>query len=247
MGLSQADLCVVLVEPSHPGNIGAVARAMNNMGVSRLKLVNPCPHDTPEAMQRATHSDWILRDAEIHPSLSAALQDRHLAIGTTARPRARHAVIDSVGDIHRLLPGAGARIALVFGRESSGLSNMEMSACNAWIHIPTHGDSASLNLAQAVLLTLYELSRHYESAGTAEASPATELADATEVEGVKHHLETLLAEIRFFRSPQQQATLRHSFADLIGRARLTRLDARLLRGIFHRIQVRLKRRSEGRK
>lgn len=239
MPLSPGQVTVVLVEPTLPANVGSVARAMNNMGVTQLRLVNPCEFQNREARQTATHSWRILRCAAVFPTLAAAVADQHRIIGTTARLRGRHARITRLPDIHELLPSAEETLGLVFGRESSGLTNTELALCNGWVHIPTYGRHRSLNLAHAVAVTLYELSRAYGAPGRSGAK-RTGLARAREVEAMKHHLFDLLREVHFLR-PRQEELMWSRFSDLIGRAQPTELDVRLIRGFVHRVEVTLRR------
>ncbi|MBN2505562.1 MAG: RNA methyltransferase [Verrucomicrobia bacterium] len=237
MRLRPDHLCVVLVEPTLPANIGSAARAMNNLGVQDLRLVNPCDHQSREARQTGAHSWHILRRATLHPTLADAVAGQHLVVGTTARFRDRHARITPLPEIHELIPPEPGRVALVFGRESSGLTNAEMAVCNAWIHIPTFGRSRSFNLAHAVAVTLYEVSRHYAPPAR-RTPPPTPLAASRDVEAMKGHLARVLQRVRFLR-PRQEAHIWTRISDLAGRARLTDLDVRMIRGFLHRIELSL--------
>lgn len=232
---------MVLIEPTLPTNVGAVARAMNNMGVTELRLINPCDYLAVESVRTAAHSRSILDRAAVFTSLPDAVRDRQLVLGTTARVRSRNARITNLPDIAALIPANPTRVAMVFGRESSGMSNAETSVCHALIHIPTFGGSQSLNLAQAVIVTLYELSKLSPGRQTgAAASKSPSMATSRELEGLKQHFFQTLERIGFLQA-QQETTLWQSFSDLLGRARPTRLDVRLIRGFFHRIEVSLKR------
>ncbi len=237
--LSLSSLCVVLVEPSLPENVGSVARAMDNMGVSDLRLVNPCDYQDSGAKRLATRSTHVLDAAQCYPDLATAVADCHVVIATTARRRERFDEPISLPDIHQHLPAGASRVAVVFGRESSGLNNAEMACCTLHIRIPTHGESHSLNLAQAVLVLLYELARPLPDAEHAAADVA-DLATSGEVEGLKGHVFDVLGLVGFLR-PHQRENMWYSFSDLIGRARMNKMDVRLIRGFLSRTQGKIRR------
>lgn len=155
------NLSVILVEPRGPINIGMVARAMANFGVSELRLVNPCDHLDLEARKYALNALPLLEEALIYPDLAAALADLHFSIATTRRLGQHRDVPLSLADVPAQLATlpAASRIGLVFGREDIGLTTAEVAACSAAATIPTDPGFASLNLAQAVILFLYELKR----------------------------------------------------------------------------------------
>ena len=153
------NITIVLVEPSHPGNIGAVARAMKNMGLSQLTLIAPERFPDEEATWRAVWAADVLENARIVGSLDEALADAQLVVGATARDqRIPWPVLDAraaAADIaHHSLAG---RVAVVFGREDNGLSNEELMRCNLHLAIPTSDEYSSLNLAMAVQVVCYEL------------------------------------------------------------------------------------------
>lgn len=228
---------VVLVEPSLPENVGAVARVIGNFGGGELRLVNPCDHLSSTALSLATHSAKVLREARIFATLNDALADRQFVIGTSARKRERHARPLPLPQVGTLLPDSGTRLAVVFGRESSGLTNEELALCHACVHVPTQGPASSLNLSHAVGVVLYELTRNPPVGATPAASA---LATTRQVNGLKTHLFEVLDAVGFLK-PGAEASIRQSFADLMGRARPTDLDVRLLRGFLHRVQVTLRR------
>ena len=230
-----ASSAVVLVEPSLPENVGAVARAMNNFGVTELRLVNPCNHLAEEAICLAAHSESILRQAKVFDSLPDALTDRTFVVGTSARTRERFAApIDLPRIQDSGLPAKGA-LGLVFGRESSGLSNEELACCDVTVKIPTYGETQSLNLAQAVVVLLYELSRELSHEPLANVNVENELASSAELEGLKRHLFEVLRLVGFLKEHQHE-TLWQSFSDLVGRARMNPGDVRLIRGFLRRTQ-----------
>src|SRR5919108_6040479 len=172
---------VVLVEPQHAGNIGGVARAMKNMALSRLVLVNPADHLAMEARMMAMHALDILQQAQVVDTLSQAVAGAGYVVGPTRRlGKARQAQHTSRTIAPLLLELAGSNpVALVFGREDSGLSNDELARCHELISIPAHPTFGSLNLAQAVLLVCYEL---YVSTATQPRVSPPMLATTAEVE-----------------------------------------------------------------
>lgn len=238
---------VVLVHTSHPGNIGAAARAMKTMGLARLELVTPRSFPDAEAAARASGADDILDRARVHGTLAAAIADCQLVLGTTARsrtlawptlePRAAAALALEHA-------AAGERVALVFGREKSGLSNAELDLCHAAIHIPTAPDYGSLNLAAAVQVLAYEL--YLASLGERpppkrrdEAYPP---ATAAEMAGFFTHLEETLTDIGFL-NPAQPRLLMRRLRRLFQRARPDRNEINILRGVLSAVQAAARSRS----
>ncbi len=239
----QANLCVVLVEPSLPENIGAVARAMNNFGIPNLRLVNPCNFQNPAAQRTATHSQSILQNAGRFQSLQNAVSQSNLVIGATARPRNRFSTPIPLPDLLAKLPSTQQNIALVFGRESSGLTNRELSYCHLLITIPTNTQNPSLNLAQAVALTLYELSRNNPPNPKNQHQNNQKLATSQDLENLKTHLFSVLQQIRFLKNPKQRQTLWQSFSDLAARAQMQTTDICLIRGFLRKTQQTIHRQN----
>ena len=151
---------VVLVGTTHPGNIGATARAMKTMGLNQLALVNPKIYPDAEATARASGADDLLADAVVFDSFAEAISDSHFVFGTSTRERSIPWPLfdpaESADKVAEVL-NAGSSVALVFGRESSGLANEELELCNAMIQIPTNPDFSSLNIASAVQIISYEI------------------------------------------------------------------------------------------
>lgn len=234
--------CVILVEPTLPENVGAVARAMNNMGLDEMRLVNPCDYLSESGMCVAAHSKEILQHAKCYGTLAEATADVNLVIGTSARRRDRFADPIPLPQLCPGLPKSEDPIALVFGRESSGLTNQELSCCHQLIQIPTFGGTHSLNLAQAVVVVLYELSREESGQEALEKQPA--LALAGEVEGLKEHLFSVLKTVGFLKEHQRD-TLWQSFSDLMARARMASADIRLIRGFLRRTELTVRRAGQG--
>ena len=238
------NISVILVEPSQPGNIGSVSRAMHNMGLTDLRLINPCEVDHPEARAFAKNARSILFGAKVFERLEDAIEDRELIIGTSARFRDKIHSSTSIRDLDEILNPfpAKTKIALLFGRENSGLNNHEMSLCNEWIHIPTYSDNNSLNLAQAVIVTLFELSKFYD-AKESFSGKINEPATSKQVEGMKQHFFEILKKVKFVRKNTGEA-IWNSFACMIGRAKPEARDIRMIRGLFSQIEISLSRKDK---
>nr|WP_254209997.1 RNA methyltransferase [Burkholderia multivorans] len=233
----------VLVEPSHPGNVGAAARALKTMGFSRLVLVAPrVPHvqSDPEAVAMASGADDVLASAHVVSTLGEALSGVHWSIALTARTR-------EYGP-PRLAPRAAAAhactqvergdIALVFGNERTGLANEHVEQCSALAHIPANPAYSSLNLAQAVQVLAYELRVAFlEQASEPAQQPAADtgtLAQSDEIERMYLHLENALIALDFL-DPRNPKKLMPRLRRLFARTGLEREEVNILRGIAKHI------------
>jgi TrmH family RNA methyltransferase len=223
---------VVLVETSHPGNIGAVARAMKTMGLKELALVRPKVFPSPEATARASGADDLLERAVLHDSLEDAVAECGLVVGTSARLRSLPCPVLTPRECAARLHTEWdqTRVAVVMGTEKSGLTNEHMGLCRYLVHIPTHPDYGSLNLAMATQVICYEL--RMAALGEAahvpyvrEAPPAT----AGELEGFQAHLERVLTDAKFL-SPEHPTLLKLKLRRLFQRADLDRNEINILRG-----------------
>ncbi|HEY9033436.1 MAG TPA: RNA methyltransferase [Pseudomonadales bacterium] len=150
---------IVLVNTSHPGNIGAAARAMKNMGLTRLYLVEPKLFPHPKAIWRSAHAEDVVQQAQVVASLDEAIADCQLVVGTSARQRSvQWPLLDARASAEKAIAELGdGELAIVFGREDRGLTNEELQKCRWHLNIPTHDDYSSLNLAAAVQVVSYEL------------------------------------------------------------------------------------------
>ncbi len=233
---------IVLVETTHPGNIGAVARAMKTMGLGRLCLVSPKIFPSAECTARASGADDILAAAEVYDDLVQAVAGCRLVVGTSARRRTvEWPELDPRQSAARLMgEAAQGPVALLFGRESSGLSNAEMERCHFLAHIPSVDDFSSLNIASAVQLFAYEL-RMAALAGTADAVEEREVAPAEALEGLHNHLAQALLDMEF-ADPGQSHKLMRRLRRLFNRARPDLEEINILRGILSTAQ-RLARRD----
>lgn len=235
---------VVLVNTSHPGNIGGAARAMKNMGLSRLVLVDPLDFPSPEADARASGADDVLAGTQVVATLEEALVGCNLVLGTSARDRRLPwPLVDPRECGTKVIEEAaqGMEIALVFGREHAGLTNEELQRCHFHVHIPSNPDFSSLNLAAAVQVLAYEVRMAWLAVeGQAlkvqkpEAS-TEELATMDEMERFYEHLEKTLVEIGFL-DPQKPKHLMPRLRRLYGRSSVNRSEMSILRGILTETQ-----------
>ena len=223
---------IVLVGTTHPGNIGAVARAMKNMGVTDLTLVKPLyfPHD--EAVARASGAEDILENATVVAKLEDALQDCVYVVGASARSRSRYWPCckprDCAAKFH--LESSRGAVAAVFGTENSGLSNAELDRCDTLMTIPTSPEFSSLNLAMAVQVLTYEL-RAAQSDAPGEYDAEARRATGEELEHFYGHLEQVLKDLQFL-DPDNPRHLMRRLRRLFIRARLDKNEVNILRGIL---------------
>ncbi|MCH9671833.1 MAG: RNA methyltransferase [Gammaproteobacteria bacterium] len=239
----------VLLETSHPGNIGASARAMKTMGFSELVLVNPKRFPAAEASERAAGADDLLYEATVVETIDAAISDAHFVLGTSARPR--HLAVPEWSP-ERAAEVLAARlrdgpVALLFGRERSGLSNEELDRCQAFVRIRTNPDFSSLNLGAAVQLMAYELRRHLdrarEPAGDQAQSPSIERPTHAQLELMYAHFEETLSQIDYHNRDEPRLLMRR-LRRLFNRSDLELAELQILRGMLSAVQRQLKLRSE---
>lgn len=231
----------VLVGTQHPGNIGAVARAMKNMGVERLVLVRPREFPHSEATARASGADDVLAAAQVVDTLDAAIGDCGLVIATTAREREHnHRVID-VRDAAQRVAQEAVRgpVAVLFGGERAGLSNEEIDAAHLLARIPANPAYTSLNIAMAAQLIAYEI---YRARGVqVRAAPgAVPLATVTEMERFFEHLDAVLAEVEFRDRTASGTQLKQRLRRLFQRAEMDQNEVNILRGVLAAVQGRRK-------
>lgn len=236
---------IVLVNTSHPGNIGAAARAMKNMGLSRLVLVSPDEFPSGVAVGRAAGAVDLLDRAEVVASLQEAVADCGLIIGTSARSRSiPWPMLEPEASASKLVAESHQHpVALVFGREASGLNNEELQQCHFHVQIPANPDYSSLNLGAAVMVLGYELYKAY-LATTAAPDAADEefwdqpLASAEQLEHFYAHLERLLVKVDF-HDPDNPRQLMQRLRRLYGRIRIDEMEMNILRGILTHIEKRV--------
>ena len=225
---------IVMIATTHPGNVGAAARAMHNMCISRLSLVDPqCPIGDV-AYGRASGANVILDNRETHADLRSAIADCSVVIATTARRRSLPWPELEPQEMAEMLftLDDDRQVALVFGREHSGLSNEELQMCNQMVCIPTNPDFSSLNVASAIQVLCYEIYRQQSSFPEAPAWSGQDLpASSGEVEGYIDHLRQTLDACGFL-NPQQPEMIMRRLRRLYLRSELTRNEVDILRGIL---------------
>jgi TrmH family RNA methyltransferase len=249
---------IVLVETSHPGNIGAVARALRNMDLEQLVLVRPKLFPHPEASARASSAEQLLTDARVEDDLGRALQGCGLVLATTSRERDQYfRVIDVRAGARRAVEEcAHSPVAIMFGSERTGLTNEELRYAHALLRIPANPAYASLNIAMAVQIVAYEILRarleldaaagDAPGAGAAsEPARATPLATPEELEHMYQHLATVLQEIDFHDRTQSGGHLMKRLRRLLQRAEPDANEVAILRGILTAIQQRRRRAGQG--
>lgn len=234
------DIRIVLVETTHPGNIGATARAMKNMGLKQLYLVNPKDYPSIVALARAASALDILDDAVVTADLQEAIADCSLVIGTSARQRSMPVpLIDPQLCAEKALAARHSnKVALVFGREDSGLSNQELLMCHYHVQIPANEDYSSLNVASAVMVLAYELRKQLVAAGTTMPAEALvehhwdqKLASVEDLDRLLAHMEEVLIDIGF-HNPEAPRQLMARLRRLYGRIHLDSMEVNILRGIL---------------
>jgi len=234
---------IVMVNTSHPGNIGAAARAMKNMCLQKLYLVDPVDFPSTEAALRASHALDIIDQAVVTESLAEAVADCELVIGTSARERTLSWVIE---DPHQMAASALAHasqgpVAIVFGRERTGLTNEELALCHRLVHIPTNAEYSSLNVAAAVQVIAYEL--HSSSLSdtvykTEQADEIDRLSTSGQINGFHKHLEQVMTEVEFFGSNNPENVMRR-LQIFLNRAQPSKRELNILHGILTAMQKKL--------
>jgi len=228
---------IVLVNTTHPGNIGGVARAMKNMGLSRLCLVAPKQFPDPQAVWRAASAGDLLEQARVVDTLDEAVADSQFIVGTSARDRRiPWPLLDPRGCAARIgeHTDGGERVSILFGREDRGLTNDELKRCNLHLHIPSAPEYSSLNLAMAVQIVCYEL----RMLAVADSLPAeadaqwdTPFATSANMERFYAHLEETLIDTEFL-DPAAPRQLMTRLRRLYSRVRLDEMELNILRGIL---------------
>jgi TrmH family RNA methyltransferase len=233
-----ANIRIVLVETSHPGNIGGVARAMKNMQLESLYLVSPASFPDADAFARASGAADVLDGAVVCSSLLEAISDCRLVIAATARSRTiEWPQLDAPEAARELTGMAGlGPVALVFGRESSGLNNEELNQCHKMVSLPANPDFSSLNLACAVQVLAYEI-RLACLASSANSSSTPKLkrgdlpADSDKLDQMFKHMEDTLLKVEFM-PPHRTTTLMRKLKRFFFRARTSEEEVAIFRGII---------------
>ena len=230
----------VLVDTSHPGNIGACARAMNSMGIFNLLLVNPKEFPSKEAEARAKSGKKVLEKAKIHKNINEAIGASNLIIGTSARSRSMPWPMMEISNLGKTINESLANndeVSIVFGNEAVGLDNEDLGKCDFHLQIPTSKDS-SLNLSHAVQIVAYEIYKESFSSDSIVQQREVDLATSMQKEKLIDHIETVLELLDFYdhENPKQvPVRLRR----LTKRMQLDKLEIGILRGILSKLEDRL--------
>jgi len=235
---------IVLVDTSHPGNIGATARAMKTMGLNDLALVRPKHFPSDDATARAAGADDILTSAQVHDDLQGAIADCGWVVGASARLRTITVPIvdprQAAAEIWRRVPEN--RVAVLMGPEQSGLTNDDLARCQQLVHIPSAPEFSSLNLAMAVQVVCYELRMAMPNRPLPEGPVSdSRLATSAELEGLHEHLERLLTESEFLH-PAHQKQVKLKLRRIFLKAALEYNELNILRGALSSL-VPMKRRA----
>ena len=231
-------ISIILVRPKFHENIGAVARAMKNMGLSRLILVDGCSPLHMNAYKLASGAEDILERAEELPTLREAISEMGCVVGMTSRNgKERSPLLTPQALMKKLIPlSAKNSIGLVFGSEREGLTNEELSLCHLYIGIPSSPSFPSLNLAQAVMVICYEL---FQSSVTV-SEPPLQLAEAEQLEKMFEHMEETLTGIGFL-DPLRPQRIMKVLRRLFGRSQMNEREVRILHGIWSQMDWHIKK------
>ncbi len=226
---------IVLINTFHPGNIGAAARAMKNMGLSQLYLVQPNDYPSEEAVSRAAGAKDLLDQAVIVDTLDEAIADCQLVVGTSARDRTFNLPkLDARQCGRKVISEArSAPVALIFGRETMGLHNDEIARCNFHVYIPANPDYPVLNVSQAIQLLCYEIwvaSEEHDMPAQEQPYPLTR-----EMGLFYEHLERVLHRTRFI-IPQHEGKVRDKLRRYFNRSRPEKTELNMLRGILTSVE-----------
>ncbi len=232
---------IILVSPSHAGNIGSAARAMKNMGLSELFLVNPRYFPHPDANALASRADDVLEQAVVTRTLDEALSGCSLVFGTSARIRTMSQTLLNPREAAEniIAKSQKMQIAIVFGPERIGLTNPELDRCHYHLCIPTVENFSSLNLAAAVQVIVYELrmaALKIEGYSMIIPREPENLATADELEGLYKHIEQTMIDIEFL-NPNKPRTMMKRIRHIINRAKIDKDDLNLLRGMMQFIGI----------
>lgn len=232
---------IVMVNTSHPGNIGAAARAMKNMGLSKLVLVEPKDYPSLEAISRSVGAVDILDNATVVTDLNQAIEGCVWVAGTSARLRTiEWPILEPRECMQKALEYVDdGEVAIVFGRENSGLTNEELEKCNVLLHIPTDPDFSSLNIAAAIQVVCYECRLALGFDKTKKSKSAKHrydvMADAASMDGMYNHLFESLDHLGFFGDHNPDVIMRR-LKGLFNRANTTRREVSIIRGICSAMQ-----------
>lgn len=235
MDLTPVNVRIVLVETTHSGNIGAVARAMRNMCLTDMVLVNPRKFPHPDAVARASGAVAELENAKVVSTLEEAIAGCQYVFGTTARERGLDWAPATPQDTAETIVAAGpeAHCAIVFGRERSGLTNEEVEMCTHAVQIPTNPQFSSLNLGMAVQVVAYELMKA-RGGKVSKAKPEVELAPADAFEAMVRHMEEAMTHSGFY-DPEDPRMTQRRMRQMFRQANLDAAQVNMLRGMWNSV------------
>jgi len=239
------NISIVLVNPERPENIGSVARCMKNMGLKELILVNPVPYKRKETYALAHRSKDVVDTAKVFDDLQEALNPFNFIVGTTKRVRVRNLPLYTPQEVITEISSLDTqnKAALVFGRESKGLTNQELRSCHIVSSIPTALRQPAINLAQAVMIYCYELC----NANLDKEKVAIfewDLADNQKISQMYEHLESCLKSVNF----QPRGDIKDfidCFRRILGRVKLEKRDVKLFHKLFAQVEWALKKAPKG--
>lgn len=234
---------IVLVGTTHPGNIGAAARAVKTMGLRNLDLVCPKEFPSEEAIYRSKAAKDILENARIYQSLLESVKDCEMVIGTSARNRkVPWPVLDPKNASKEINSNVrnNSKVAIVFGREDRGLTNEELGLCNLHVHIPTNEDYTSLNLAQAVQIMTYEVRMSFIGEDNLESDQEwdVDIATSDQTERLIEHMDELMQDVEFYDIENPRKLLMR-VRRFFKRSGIDVMEANIFRGLFSTIQKKL--------
>jgi len=240
---------IVMIQTTHTGNIGAAARAMKVMGLSKLYLVNPKSLPDEQSIAMSSNASDVLENAIIVDTLNEAIFDSQLVVGTSARHERSLSwnIQDSRSCAEHIVrhidSQKNAKVSILFGRESSGLTNEELALCQHLVHIPTNPDYSSLNIASAIQILSYEcrlaaINQTQDPIEAPNLKDKDEWVNANELDSYYEHLESTLVDIDFI-DPDKPKHLLPRLRRLYSRSGITRSEMNILRGILSSIQKKL--------
>ncbi len=232
--LRAQDITFVLVRPRYPGNIGSTARALKNMGFSKLSVVCPSVLPThPEARRLAVGAEGLLKKAKVFETIEEATKGMHYLVGTSRRIGKYRNDFVLLPELSSHLP-AKQKIGILFGAEERGLTNREIAHCNLVTMIPANPAFPSLNLAQSVAVVSYQLRLSNLSNDKSNRPSQSPYASTEKLEGMYEHLEKMLASIGFFPNENSFHMMR-TIRQLFGRTGMTEREVRIIRGICRQV------------
>ncbi len=240
-GVNLESISIILVRPKFPENVGSVARAMKNTGLSRLVLVNGCPPLHMNAYKLASGAEDILERAEEQFSLEEAISEMGCVVGLTSREgKGRSPLLHCEELVKKLIPLSQKNsIGLIFGPEREGLTNEELSLCHFYVRIPSCESFPSLNLSHAVMVVCHEL---FKATGLIPDRPS-QLARSEQMENMFEHMEKTLTDIGFLDSRHPKGIMR-VLRSLFGRSQMDEREVQILQGIWSQVDWYTRRKRE---